>query len=94
MRSAVAVIIIMLAFPAVAQDAAPQHAAAPCFDVAPLASGAPTAALLVDKCTGNTWALSIRLGVQSDGWALVTWVPVNRQPYPIVDPFQAGHGQQ
>jgi hypothetical protein len=94
MRSAVAAILIMLAFPAVAQDAAPEHAAEPCFEVAPLASGAPTTALLVDKCSGKTWALSIRLGVLSDGWAAVTWVPVKRELYPIVDPSKEGQGRQ
>lgn len=63
-----------LAVPSLAQTAKPE--AQRCFTVTPLANGAPTSALLVDKCTGKTWALSVVLGAASKEFAPYKWVPI------------------
>lgn len=56
---------LLVSAPVMAQEAPqrpPQRAS--CFDVIPLASGAPAPALFVDRCTGATWAYIINPSAQ------------------------------
>ena len=68
-------IATVFAAPSLAQTT-PNVAA--CFSVVPLAAGSPTPALLVDRCTGKTWALSTRIGAPSKTSAPVDWVPIEQ----------------
>lgn len=71
MRKAIAAVLVLIASPALAENA-------PCFDVVPLS--APTMqwppAILVNKCTGDTWALDV-----TGHWSQI---PHEKQPTKIM----------
>lgn len=72
MQRIIAVALVMMASPAFAQNVEPQ-----CFEVVALPPGAPSPAILVDKCTGETWIFVLGISGATD-----TWEPINRKPYP------------
>jgi hypothetical protein len=74
---------------AMAQTATPQD----CFQViAPVAPGgtvgAPPAiaALKVNRCTGETWVLSLLSGIGSSKGQAWRWTPLSSEPYETVWP--------
>jgi hypothetical protein len=88
MRSAAAVAILAtIASPAFAKDAEPKSIAPatvePCFDVValPKDSDMPSVAVMVNKCTGETWSLNKMAPVDASGHIAniyYEWLPIKR----------------
>lgn len=74
MKRIIAVALVMMASPAFAQNVEPL-----CFEVVPIRSGVPVSAILVDKCTGHTWAFAPV--VDAGKTVGVYWSPVRIEPY-------------
>jgi hypothetical protein len=80
--------IPLIAHTAMAQTATPQECFQVIAPVAPAGTVSPTVlgALKVNRCTGETWVLSLLSGIGSSKGQAWRWTPVSSEPYEAVWP--------